>query len=175
MQRKPTFLYKIVPFRSVCSISREVVNVHAPRPQGYLPRSLFESSAFWVCVCVCTHAHIWAHDSFLLPMRLLESHIPGALQVLVHPWLFPFLPLSKTLWQGCLWPPCIQSTAKVSVFILHSWALPLSGTGTLRPQPWVSVEGGNWGLEELFGGLWGRGDAWSHWVGVGLGFWAAWM
>lgn len=109
---------------------------------------------------VCVHAHVWAHDSFLLLLGLLESLTWGiASPRYIHPWLSPFLLLHETLLQGCLWPAYVQSTGNFSVFVLHSSPLPLSGTGTLGPQPWVLVAKGKLRPWEIIPG--GKSMKWS--------------
>lgn len=161
MQWKSLFFHKIVLFRSVCSISEEIVNVTAPQPQEYLPQRLFESSAFWgVCVCACPCVSTRLPSPSVGPLRItFLGHCKSIHPRYIHPWLSPFLLLHKTLLQGCLWPAYVQSTGNFSVFVLHSSPLPLSGTGTLGPQPWVLVAKGKLRPWEIIPG--GKSMKWS--------------
>ena len=126
------FLCKVMPFRCVSSISEEVVNMHAPRPQRYLPPRLL--CLIWVGVFV----QAWPHVSTWLLAPAVEvlmiTHL-GRCKSWVHPSRFPSLPLSVTLSTGGVFTyvqlPYAQATGNSVVFILSCWCLPLSAVEPL--------------------------------------------
>lgn len=163
----PHFCIKIMPFRSVCSISQEVVHVHAPCPRGICHRGHWRVLHLGR-VCVCTNAHV---GPWLLPppakvLRIMYQRHRTS-------WYIHDYSFSSTDWRPLTSPPLTSLGSipwKSVPFCFAQLTPPSFWNGTLGSQPWVSVEGGNWGLGKLLGGWWGGWCAWNHWVGVGLRF-----
>ena len=163
----PHFCIKIMPFRSVCSIS-QVVHAHAPMSQGFLPQRPLESSAFgacvWLCVrvYVCTNAHM---GPWLLPPPAKVLRI--TYQRHCTSWYIRDCSFSSTNWRPLTSPP-LTSLGSIpwksvpfrfaqltppSVWNWNPWVstMGLCGRGKLRPWgiTWRMVRRG--GVHEIIG------------------------